>query len=407
MEDIVVGLDIGTTKTCAVIGFENENRQIEIAGVGVAMSRGLKNGNIVNIDSTVLAIEKAIETAEAMALQEVASVYAGMSGDHIQGQNSRGIVAITNKSRTIKDFEVKKVIEAAQAVVIPVDREIIHVLSTDFAVDGQWGIDDPIGMSGVRLESEVHIVTASSTSIQNLLKSIGKAGYQCEDIVFNPLASAEAVLSKEEKELGVVLIDIGGGTTDIIVYLNGGVVFSSVLKVGGIHVTNDISEGLKCPIDAAEIIKKKHGCTAIDLVDPAEVIEVPSVGGRPPRNLFRQELTQIIEPRMTEIMDMVDHELQKSGKKDRLRAGVVLTGGGSMIDGCVEVAEKIFRIPVKIGIPEDLAGLVNEVSTPQFSNGVGLLKYGIRLNRFKDGARFKNNKVTMMSRIKKWFEEYL
>lgn len=211
MDQIVVGLDIGTTKTCAVIGFENENRQIEIAGVGTAQSRGLKNGNIVNIDSTVSAIEKAVENAESMALQEVTAVYAGISGEHIQGQNSRGIVAVTNRNRTISNFEVQKVIEAAQAVVIPVDREILHVLTTDFAVDGQWGIDDPVGMSGVRLESEVHIVTASTTSVQNILKSISKAGYQCDDIVFNPLASAEAVLSKEEKELGVVLIDIGGG----------------------------------------------------------------------------------------------------------------------------------------------------------------------------------------------------
>jgi len=407
MDEIVVGLDIGTTKTCAVIGFENENKLIEIAGVGIAQSKGLKSGNIVNIDSTVSAIEKAAENAESMALQEVTSVYAGISGDHIQGQNSKGIVAITNKNRTITSYEVEKVIEAAQAVVIPVDREILHVLTTDFAVDGQWGIDDPIGMSGVRLEAEVHIVTGSSTSIQNVLKSISKAGYQCEDIVFNPLASAEAVLSKEEKELGVVLIDIGGGTTDIIMYLNGGVVFSSVLKVGGIHVTNDISEGLKCPVDSAEIIKKKYGCSVIDLVDPSEVIEVPSVGGRPPRNLFRQELTQIIEPRMTEIMDMVDHELTRSGKKERLRAGIVLTGGGSMIDGCVEVAEKIFNIPVKIGIPEDLAGLSGEVSTPQFSNGVGLLKYGIRRNKFKDNRRFKNKKVSFSSRLKKLLEDYL
>ncbi len=407
MEDIVVGLDIGTTKTCAVIGFENENSQIEIAGVGTAPSRGLKNGIIINIDNTVSSIEKAIENAESMALREVTDVYAGISGDHIQSQNSKGIVAVTNRNRTVSGYEVKKVIEGAQAIVIPVDREILHVLSTDFAVDGQWGIDDPIGMSGIRLEAEVHIVTGSTASIQNVLKSINKAGYQCRDIVFNPLASVDAVISKEEKELGVVLIDIGGGTTDIIMYMNGGVIFSSVLKVGGMHVTNDISEGLKCPIDSAELIKRKHGCAVIDLVDPSEMIEVPSVGGRPPRNLFRQELTQIIEPRMTEIMEMVDHELLKSGKKERLRAGIVLTGGGSMIDGSIEAAEKVFNIPVKIGVSEGIVGLEDEVSTPQFANAVGLLKYGIRLNKFKESSRFRGKKTGFFDKIKKWFEDYL
>ncbi len=407
MDEIVVGLDIGTTKTCAVIGFENENGQIEIAGVGVAPSRGMKNGIIVNIDNTVSSIEKAIENAESMALREVTSVVAGISGEHIQGQNSRGIVAVTNRNRTIGSYEVKKVIEGAQAVVIPVDREIIHVLSTDFAVDGQWGINDPVGMSGVRLEAEVHIVTASSTSIQNTLKSINKGGYQCDEIVFNPLASSDAVLSKEEKELGVVLVDIGSGTTDIVVFMNGGVVYTNVLKVGGMHVTNDISEGLKCPLDSAEMIKRKHGCAVIDLVDPSEMIEVPSVGGRAPRSLFKQELTQIIEPRMTEIMDMVDQELMKSGVKGRLRAGVVLSGGGCMIEGCIEVTEKVINVPVKIGVPGDITGLDKEVATPQYATGVGLLKYGIRLKRFRDSSRYSRKGPGVIARIKKWLEDYL
>ena len=407
MENIIVGLDIGTAKTCVVIGFENENNQVEVAGVGTAPSKGLKNGVIVNIDNTIASIVNAIENAESMALREVSSVFVGISGEHVQGQNSKGIVAITNKNRTISNYEVKKVIESAQAIVIPVDREIIHVLSTDFAVDGQWGIYDPVGMSGVRLEAEVHIITGSSMSIQNVLKSVNSAGYECCDIIFNPLASASSVISKEEKELGVMLINIGGGTTDIIVYLNGGVVYTSVLKVGGIHVTNDISEGLKCPLDVAELIKKKYGCAVIDLVDPADMIEVPSVGGRPPRSLFRQELTQIIEPRMTEIMDMVDHELLKSGKKDRLRAGIVLTGGGSMMDGSIEVAEKIFNTPVKIGVPEGITGLGEEVATPQYSNGVGLLKYGIQMNKFRSSPRFEKEKGSLFGKLKRWFEDYL
>lgn len=407
MEDIIVGLDIGTTKTCAVIGRQDENNQIEVSGVGVAQSTGLKNGIIVNIDNTAAAIQKAIEDAELMAGYEVSGVFVGISGQHVKGQNSRGVVAITNRNRTISHNEVKRVVEAAQAIVIPVDREIMHVLSREFSVDDQVGIKDPIGMSGVRLEAEVHIITGATASIQNMMKAVDRAGFIYHDVVFNPLASADAVIGHDEKELGVVMVDIGGGTTDIVVYMEGGVTYSSVLSVGGIHVTNDISIGLRTPLESAEMIKRKYGCAVLDLVDPNETVEVPSVGGRAPRRLFRQELTQIIEPRMTEIMEMVELELIKSGKKDMIAAGVVLTGGGAMIDGAIEAGERVFNMPVRIGTPQSIVGLKDVVGTPQFANGVGLLKYGIRMNRFRGKARYQKKKGGLVDRMKRWFEEYL
>lgn len=409
MEEIIVGLDIGTTKTCTVIGYVNENNQIEVAGVGVAPSRGLKNGVIVNIDNTVSSIVKSVEDAELMAGTEVASVYVGITGNHIKGENSRGVVAISNRQRTISPIEIKRVIEAAQAIVIPVDREILHVLSKEFSVDDQTGIKDPIGMSGVRLEAEVHIITGATTSIQNMVKSVNKSGYQCSDIIFAPLASAEATLSRDEKELGVALIDIGGGTTDIMVYIEGGVSYSTVLSIGGLHVTNDISIGLRTPLESAEVIKKKYGCSVVDLVDASETVEVPSVGGRAPRRLFRQELAQIIEPRMIEIMEMIERELVKSGKKDILAAGIVLTGGGSMLEGCVEAAERVFNMPVRTGVARDIAGLKDVVATPLYSNAVGLLMYGAKMAQFRVKSKFaKEKKLSSLGKkIKSFLENYL
>lgn len=407
MEDVIVGLDIGTTKTCAVIGFQNENKQIEVIGVGLAPSKGLKNGVVVNIDNTAQSIEKAIDDAELMAGFEVTGAIVGISGQHIKGENSRGVVAVANKNRTITGVEVKRVIEAAQAVVIPMDREILHVLSKEFAVDDQSNIKDPTGMSGVRLEAEVHIITGVITNIQNLMKSVDRAGFACQDIVFNTLATAEAVLARDEKDLGVALVDIGGGTVDVMVYLEGGVTYSSVLSVGGMHVTNDISIGLRTPLESAEMIKKKYGCAVLDLVDASEMVEVPSVGGRAPRKLFRQELTQIIEPRMTEIMEMVDAELVRSGKKDMLAAGLVLTGGGCMLEGCVESAERVIGMPARIGVPRDIVGLKDRVATPQFSNAVGLLKYGVRMSRFRGRVRFEKKKGGLLKKVKGWLEDYL
>ncbi|HOT46304.1 MAG TPA: cell division protein FtsA [Spirochaetota bacterium] len=407
MEDILVGLDIGTTKTCAVIGTMNQNGMVEVIGVGVTPSKGLKNGVIVNIDNTTSAIGKAIDEGELMAGYEVNDCIIGVSGQHVKGQNSRGVVAVSSRNRTITTNDVKRVIEAAQAVVIPMDREILHVLSKEFSVDDQIGIKDPIGMTGVRLEAEVHIVTGVTSGIQNMIKAVEKAGFQYRDIVFNPLAAADAVLSRDEMELGVALIDIGGGTIDIVVYLEGGVAYSTVLSIGGIHVTNDISIGLRTPIESAELIKKKYGCAVLDLVDPSEVVEVPSVGGRPPRKLLRQELTQIIEPRVAEMMEMVDRELTLSGKKEMLSAGIVLTGGGSMLDGSIEAAERVFNMPVRIGSPRDIAGLADRVATPQFAASVGLLRYGLRMNQLRAGKLAPEKGGSMFGRMKKWLEEYL
>ncbi|HON78086.1 MAG TPA: cell division protein FtsA [Spirochaetota bacterium] len=409
MEGIVVGLDVGTTKTCAVIGFLNEHGEVEVAGVGMAPSRGLKNGVIVNIDNTVSSIVKSVEDAELMAGCEVHDVFVGITGHHVSGINQRGVVAISNRNRYVNPGEVKRVFEAAQAIKVPADREIIHVLSKEFAVDDQSGIKDPIGMSGVRLEAEVHIITGATTSIQNLVKSVHRAGYQCNDVIFSPLAASEAVLSHDEKELGVALVDIGGGTCDIIIFIEGGVAYTSVNSVGGIHVTNDISIGLRTPLESAEIIKKKYGCSVVDLVDASEMIEVPSVGGRAPRRLFRQELSQIIEPRMMEIMEMIDRELVMSGKKELLAAGIVLTGGGSMIEGCVDVAERVFNMPVRIGTPRDISGLKDIAATAQYSNGVGLLKYGILMNQYRSG-KDKTKKGGVFSfggKFMKWLEQYL
>jgi cell division protein FtsA len=408
MDEVIVGLDIGSTKICAVIGFQNENGTAEIAGVGVAPSKGLKSGVIINIDSTVQAIVKAVEDAELMAGCEVSSVYANISGLHMKGENSKGVVAVSSRTRTITHPEIKRVIEAAQAVVIPADREILHVLSKEFAVDDQQGIKDPLGMSGVRLEAEVHIVTGSSPSIQNITKSVARAGLQCNDVIFSPLASAEAVLSRDEKELGVALVDIGGGKIDIVIYSEGGVAYSSVLAIGGMHVTSDISIMMRTPLDSAEIIKKKHGCSLVDLVDPAESIDIPMVGGRAPQRKFRQELAHIIEPRMMEIMELIDHELLKSGRKGMIAAGVVFTGGACMIDGCAEAAERKIGLPVRLGVPRDITGLKDVVATPQYASAVGLLKYGIKSAQyFKAKDRPSKSGGSVFGSIRRWIEEYL
>jgi cell division protein FtsA len=409
MNETIVGLDVGTTKTCAVIGFLNENNLIEVSGVGIAPSKGLKNGVIVNIDNTVASIVKAIEDAELMAGCEVNSAFVGITGHHIKGENQKGVVAISNRNRYVNTGEVRRVIEAAQAIKVPADREILHVLSKEFAVDEQSGIKDPIGMRGVRLEAEVHIVTGATTSIQNLVKSVNQAGLACTDIVFSPLTAAEATLSQDEKDLGVALVDIGGGTCDVMIFVEGGVSYSSVIAIGGIHVTNDISIGLRTPLESAEVIKKKYGSAVVDIVDASEMIEVPSVGGRAPRRLFRQELAQIIEPRMMEIMEMIDREFVQSGKKELLAAGIVLTGGGSMIEGCVEIAERVLNLPVRVGIAKDVTGIKDIVSSPQYSNGVGLLKYGVKRSQMKiaKGSDGSKGLKSFWSKIMRWFEQYL
>jgi cell division protein FtsA len=409
-EDIIVGLDIGTTKVCAIIGRINEYNTIDIVGVGVFPSKGLRKGVVVNIESTVHSVASAIEKAELMAGIEVKSVYSGIAGGHIEGINSRGVVAVSTKSKEITQDEVERVIDAAKALALPMEREVIHVLPQEFIVDNQQGIKDPIGMSGVRLEAEVHIVTGAVASAQNIVKSVNRSGYAVNDIVLEPLASALSTLKDDEKELGVVLIDIGGGTTDVLVYLNGSIWHTNVISMGGNHVTNDVSIGLRAPIQSAEEIKKKWGIALSELVDPDETIEVPSVGGRRPAQLPRQILAEIIQPRVEEIFFLVKSDLEQKDFKDIISGGVVLTGGASLLEGIDKVAERVFDMPVRIGNPSEasgVSGLVGEVSSPEYATGVGLVLYGLNA---RPESFLENRGAGLFSNIKKrmvdWFGEF-
>ncbi len=406
-EDIVVGLDIGTTKVCAIIGRINEYNGIDVIGVGLSPSRGLRKGVVVNIESTVQSVATAIEKAELMAGIEVKSVFAGIAGGHIEGINSRGVVAVATRSKEITPEEVERVVDAAKALALPMEREVIHVLPQEFIVDNQDGIKDPVGMSGVRLEAEVHIVTGAVASAQNIVKSVNRAGYAVNDIVLEHLASALATLKEDEKELGVVLLDIGGGTTDVLVYLNGSIWHTNVISMGGNHVTNDVSIGLRTPLQSAEEIKKKWGVAVSDIVDPGEVIEVPNVGGRKPTQLPRQVLAEIIEPRMEEIFFLVKDDLDQKDFKDVITGGVVLTGGASLLKGIEKVAENVFEMPVRIGSPGGVGGLVEEISSPEYATGVGLVHYGLHA---RPESFMENRGAGLFSNIKKrmvdWFGEF-
>ena len=374
-DEIIVGLDIGTTKIAAIVGEVGEDG-IDIIGVGTARSRGLRKGVVVNIDATVHAIHRAIQEAEHMAGCDISTVYAGIAGGHIRGLNSHGIVAV--KDKEVCDSDIARVIEAAKAVAIPMDREILHVLPQQYIIDDQDGIRDPLGMAGVRLESKVHITTTSVSSAQNIVKCANRCGLQVADIVLEPLASAEAVLEEDEKELGVALVDIGGGTADLVLFNEGAIVHSAVLPLGGGHVTNDIAVGLRTPLEAAEQIKKRYGCCLPELVDCDERMEVPSVGGREPRELSRRILVEIIQPRVEEMFEHVRREIARSGYYDGLAAGVVLTGGGTILDGLPELAESVINLPARQGGPAGIGGLVDVVKSPEFATGVGLVLYGAR-----------------------------
>jgi cell division protein FtsA len=374
-DEIIVGLDIGTTKIAAIVG-EVTDDGIDVIGIGTAPSRGIRKGVVVNIDATVQSIEKAIEEAEHMAGCEITTVHAGIAGGHIRGLNSHGTVAV--KDREVRDGDLSRVIESAKAVAIPIDREIIHVLPQEYIVDEQDGIREPLGMAGVRLEAKVHIVTAAVTSAQNIVKCCNRCGLAVADVVLEPLAAAEAVLHEDEKELGVVLVDIGGGTTDIAIFSEGAIVHTGVLPLGGNHITNDVAVGLRTPLDSAERIKQKSGCALASLVNPGEMIEVPSVGGRQPRELSRQVLVDIIMPRVEEIFEHVRKEIVKSGHEDLLASGVVLCGGATNLEGTVELAEEVLGLPARRGFPRGIGGLVDVVKSPAYATGVGLVLYGAR-----------------------------
>lgn len=403
-DEIIVGLDIGTTKIAAIVGEITEDG-LDIIGVGTAPSRGLRKGVVVNIDSTVQAIHQAITEAENMAGCEISTVYAGIAGGHIRGLNSHGIVAV--KDREVRDSDLARVNDAAKAVAIPMDREVLHVLPQQYIVDDQDGIRSPLGMAGVRLESKVHIVTTSVTSAQNVVKCANRCGLEVAEVVLEPLASAEAVLEDDERELGVALVDIGGGTSDIVIYADGAIVHSAVLPLGGSHVTNDIAVGLRTPLMAAEKIKKKYGCALPSMIEGNDRMEVPSVGGREPRVLSRRVLVSIVEPRVEEIFEHIRVEIQRSGFFNGLAAGVVLTGGVISMDGVPELAEDVLGIPARRGFPRGVGGLIDVVRAPDYSTGVGLVSFGAREHELsaRPGADHDGNGVwkRMWSRVAEMF----
>lgn len=407
-KNLVIGLDIGTTKICSIIGELRDEGQVEVVGVGTSPSTGLRKGMVVNIDATIHSIERAVEEAELMAGVKVKSLYAGIAGGHIKGINSRGVIAISRKDREISAEDIDRVIDAAKAVAIPLDREVIHVLSQSFTVDDQDGIKDPIGMSGIRLEAEIHIVTGAVTAVQNIIKSVNRAGFEVEDIILQPLASAEAVLTPDEKELGVAILDIGGGTTDIAIFHEGSIRHTCVLPLGGDHVTNDIAVGLRTPTSEAENIKKKFGCALASLVREEEEVEVPSVGGRQARRIFRRVLCEIVEPRLEEIYTLVKREIKMAGYEDLLAAGIVITGGTSLMDGSLEIAEKIFGLPVRRGYPTGIGGLVDVVNNPIYSTGVGLVLCGAQNLMANSSGRFSGDGIfgRVLGRMRSWLSEY-
>jgi cell division protein FtsA len=404
-EELIVGLDIGTTKVCAIVG-EVTDEGIDIIGIGTAPSKGLRKGVVINIDATVQSIKRAIEEAELMAGCEISTVYAGIAGGHIQGVNSQGIVAV-NKEKEIREEDLVRVMDAARAVTIPMDREVIHVLPQQYVVDGQSGIKEPLGMSAVRLEAKVHIVSGAATSVQNILKSCQRCNLHVAEIVLEQLASAEAVLADDEKELGVAIVDIGGGTTDLAIFHDGAIVHSAVLALGGNHLTNDIAMGLRTPLADAETIKKRHGCALVTMIADEERIEVPTVGGRNPREISRKILGEIIEPRMEEIFVLVKREIQKSGYAELMASGVVITGGSSALDGLTDLAEDVLKLPVRRGQPKGVGGLVDVVRGPMFATGVGLVLYG---SKHRQGAEEKAPKQggafsSIGRKVQAWFKE--
>lgn len=403
-KDLVVGLDIGTSKVVAIVCEINAAGQVEIIGIGSHPSRGLKKGVVVNIESTVQSIQRAVEEAELMAGCQIHSVYAGIAGSHIRSLNSHGIVAIRDNEVTAAD--VDRVIDAARAVAIPADQKILHILPQEFIIDHQEGIREPIGMSGVRLEAKVHIVTGAVSAAQNIIKCVRRCGLEVDDIILEQLASSYAVLTEDEKELGVCLVDIGGGTTDIAIFIDGAIRHTAVIPIAGDQVTNDIAVALRTPTQFAEEIKIKYGCALRQLANVNESIDVPSVGDRPPRRLARQTLAEVIEPRYEELLSLVQAELQRSGYEGLIAAGVVLTGGTAKMEGVIELAEEVFHLPVRLGLPQNVMGLADVVRNPIHATGVGLLLFACQnraANRGTD-AKVRDGVKGVWGRMKGWFQ---
>ncbi len=403
--EMIVGLDIGTSKVVAIVGEITPDGGLNIVGIGSHQSRGLKKGVVVNIESTVASIQRAIEEAELMAGCQIHSVYAGIAGSHIRSLNSHGIVAI--RENEVTQLDVERVIDAAQAVAIPADQKILHILPQEFVIDNQEGVKEPLGMSGVRLEAKVHLVTCAVNAAQNIEKCIRRCGLEPEDTILEQLASSYAVLTEDEKELGVCMVDIGGGTTDIAIFTEGSIKHTGVIPIAGDQVTNDIAMALRTPTQHAEEIKIKYACALTQLAAADQTIKVPSVGERPPRDLSRQALAEVVEPRYDELFTLVQAELRRSGYEDLLAAGIVLTGGTSKMEGVVELAEEIFHMPVRLGSPQNVTGLADIVRNPIYSTGVGLLMYGLKQRRsnFSRGAQHdKANESGFWAKTKNWFK---
>ncbi|MFN2433160.1 MAG: cell division protein FtsA [Gemmatimonadota bacterium] len=408
-ENIVVGLDIGTTKVCAIIA-EVDEVGVKVVGVGTTRSEGLRRGVVVNLDKTVESITRAVEEAELMAGVEVRSVYAGIAGDHIRSVNSHGVIAVPRGGVEITRSDVNRAIDAAKAVAIPMDREVVHILPQDFTVDDQRGIKDPTGMAGVRLEVDVHIVTGAVSSAQNVVKAIQRGGYQVSDLVLEPLASAYSALTEDERELGVVLVDMGGGTTDIALFHEDAVRHTSVIGLGGNNVTNDIAIGLRTPARDAERIKERYGAALARAVSSDEEIRVPGVASQQERRVSRQLLASIIQPRMEEMLQLVVREIRRTDWAGKIPAGMVLTGGASSLEGTAMLAEEVLDMPVRIGYPMGVTGLTDSIQDPKYATGVGLVLYGVE--RGNEEARFSGRDddgvwQKVLERMRSWLGEFL
>ena len=378
-QNLIVGLDIGTTKICCIVADLQPDGRLDVIGIGTHPSRGLRKGVVIDIDSTVESMRMAVEEAEMMAGVEIRMVFAGIAGGHIKSGNSNGVVA--TKDGEVTGSDVQRVLDAARAHNIPLDREILHIIPQEYILDGQDGIKQPLGMSGVRLEARVHIVTGAVASAQNIIKCVNRCGLDVGDIILEQLASAEAVLTSDEKDLGVCLLDIGGGTTDIALFSEGHIKHTAVLAIGGDHLTNDIAVGLRTPTREAELIKREYGCALSSMVNPEENIEVPSIGDRKARSLARHILAEIIEPRVEELFTLVNREIARSGFEEQLAAGVVLTGGSSITEGMVELAEEVFNKPVRRGVPQGIGGLTDVVNSPVYATAVGLVQFASQNER--------------------------
>ncbi|MAA75389.1 MAG: cell division protein FtsA [Salinisphaeraceae bacterium] len=402
-KNLIVGLDIGTSKVACIVAEMGDDGQLEIIGLGSHPSRGMKKGIVVNIESTTTSIRRAVEEAELMAGCRIQSVHCGISGAHVRSLNSHGIVAV--RSKEVSEADIERVVDAACAVAIPADQKILHVMTQEFAVDDNEGIQEPIGMSGVRLEAKVHIVTGAVTSAQNIQKCVGRCGLEVSRLSLEQLASANAVLSQDEKELGVCMVDIGGGTSDIAVFVNGAIRHTAVIPIAGDQVTNDIAVALRTPTQYAEQIKIKYGCALPELIEEDDAIDVPSVGDRPSRRLSRYTLAEVIKPRYEELFVLIQKELMRSGYDDLIAGGVVLTGGSSKMEGLIDLAEEVFHMPVRLGIPQRVNGLSDVVKNPVHATGVGLLQFGDQaVPGYEFGQSAVNSFQQVLQRMKAWFQ---